>query len=117
MTETQFSDFFTHGIVSAARLVGIPCRIQLANVPSFCVAIQCHLTSGEVALIATKRGTPKVYRVETALNLLRKMGFKDAVVDLDSITGLQQPAFFGFGFGCSRWLVECSNTAVLTLRL
>lgn len=92
MTETQFSDFFAHGIVSAARLVGIPCRVQLASVPSFCVAIECHLTSGEVKLIATKRGTPKVYRVETALNLLRKMGFKNSVVDLDSITGLQQPS-------------------------
>lgn len=92
MTEIQFSDFYKHGIVASVRLVGIPCRVHSDNLPSFCVAIECRIRSGEVFLISTKRGTSKVYRVETALNLLLKMGFKDVSVDLDSITRLQQSA-------------------------
>jgi hypothetical protein len=85
MTETQFRDFFDHGIVEAVRIVGIPCRVQIASVPAFCVAIEYRLSGGESGLIDTKRGAPKVYRVETALNFLRKIGFKSVAVDLASL--------------------------------
>lgn len=90
MTEAQFRDFFGHGIVSSVRLVGIPCRVQLINVPSFCIAIEFRLASGEVAWVETKRGAAKVYRIETAINFLRKTGMKDVVVDLASLSQPEQ---------------------------
>jgi hypothetical protein len=90
MTETQFKDFFEHGVVQSIRIVGIPCRVQIASVPAFCVAIQYQLTDGQRGLVETKRGVDKVYRVETALNLLRKLGLKDVVVDLASLGDYRQ---------------------------
>lgn len=91
MTETQFRDFFDHGIVDAVRIVGIPCRVQIASVPAFCVAIEYRLAGGESGLVETKRGVSKVYRVETALNFLRKIGFKTVVCDLASFGDPRQP--------------------------
>lgn len=44
------------------------------------------LSLGDQGLVATKRGKPKAYRIETCLQFLRSMGIADVKLDMKAWT-------------------------------
>lgn len=90
MIESQFKDFFEHGIVASIRIVGSPCLTVSRSNTVFCVAIEFTLSDGARGLIMTKRQVNKVYRLDTAFSFLKKIGVKQVYVDVASFVDTVQ---------------------------
>lgn len=80
MTETQFEDRIKLGAVRGVRLI----RVQ-ANSPQIKFQVVATLSNGEIDSLHGVKGGLKLYRPDTALDYLAKLGLSTAVVDLEAL--------------------------------
>lgn len=80
MTENQFEDRIKLGAVRAVRLI----RAQ-SNSPQIKFQVVATLSNGEIDSLHGVKGGLKLYRPDTAIDYLAKLGLSTATVDLESL--------------------------------